>query len=179
MERPYSERRARLEELGPGGGGRTAIRVPSAHVGAGARLLEATRAQGLEGIVAKRLDSRYEPGKRNGAWLKIKHTLRQELVIAGWLPGEGRRQEQIGALLMGYFDGSGHLAYAGRVGTGFTEKTLDELARLLAPLRTDASPFADDVKLPREAVFARPELVAEIEFTEWTSDGVMRAPSFK
>jgi bifunctional non-homologous end joining protein LigD len=179
MELPYSERRARLEELGLGGGGRTAIRVPTAHVGAGAQLLEATRAQGLEGIVAKRLDSRYEPGKRNGAWLKIKHTLRQELVIAGWLPGEGRRQERIGALLTGYFDGAGRLEYAGRVGTGFTENTLDKLARLLAPLRTDASPFTDDVKLPREAVFARPELVAEIEFTEWTSDGVMRAPSFK
>jgi bifunctional non-homologous end joining protein LigD len=81
---PYEERRRRLEELGPGG---PAWRVPAAHPGQGTRLLEATKAQGLEGVVAKRLDSRYEPGRRTGAWLKIKHTQRQELVIAGWLPG--------------------------------------------------------------------------------------------
>ena len=178
MELPYEERRAQLTALELGGSGRTAIRVPSNHVGDGERLLEATRAQGLEGIVAKRLDSRYEPGKRNGAWLKIKHTLRQELVIAGWLPGEGRRQERIGALLMGVHDGA-EFVYAGRVGTGFTERTLDDLAARLAPLRVPQAPFTREVKLPREAVFVEPSLVAEVEFTEWTHDGVMRAPSFK
>jgi bifunctional non-homologous end joining protein LigD len=94
MELPYSERRARLEALELNG---PAWRVPAAHPGAGAELLKATREQGLEGIVAKRLDSRYEPGRRTGAWLKIKHTLRQELVIGGWLPGEGRRARRIGA----------------------------------------------------------------------------------
>jgi bifunctional non-homologous end joining protein LigD len=177
MGLPYSQRRLALEELGLGG---PAWRVPAVHggvAGAGTRLLEATRAQGLEGIIAKRRDSRYEPGARNGAWLKLKHTRRQELVIGGWLPGEGRREDSIGALLMGYNDGAAFV-YAGRVGTGFTERTLADLRQRLAPLRRDGSPFGE-VKLPREAVFVEPQLVAEVEFTEWTPDGVMRAPSYK
>ncbi len=175
MGLPYSERRGRLEALGIGG---AAWRVPAVHQGAGARLLEATRAQGLEGIVAKRLDSLYESGRRTGAWIKVKNTRRQELVIGGWIPGEGRRTERIGALLMGYYrDGSFH--YAGRVGTGFTESTLKDLAAKLASLRREDSPFDSGPKFPREAVFVEPCLVAEIEFTEWTSEGVMRAPSFK
>jgi len=175
MDLPYRDRRARLEELelqGP------AWRVPSAHPGAGATLLEATAAQGLEGVVAKRLDSRYEPGRRTGAWLKIKHTLRRELVIGGWIPGEGRRADRIGALLMGYYE-DGRFCYAGRVGTGFTERTLAELERRLTPLRRDSSPFQGAPGLPREAVFVEPCLVAEIEFREWTAGRVMRAPSFK
>ncbi len=176
MALPYEQRRERLEELGLGG---PAWRVPAAHPGRGSALLEATEAQGLEGVVAKRLDSRYEPGRRTGAWVKIKHVRRQELVICGWLPGEGRRTERIGALLMGYWTEDGRLSYAGRVGTGFTERTLNELARKLAPLRRTDSPFDDAPKLPRNAVFAEPDLVAEIEFREWTTEGVMRAPSFK
>ena len=172
----YEERRERLEELELGG---PAWRVPAAHPGRGAALLQATEAQGLEGVVAKRLDSRYEPGRRTGAWIKIKHVHRQELVICGWLPGEGRRADRIGALLMGYWSDDGRLEYAGRVGTGFTERTLGELARALAPLRRDDTPFDDAPKLPRNAVFVEPDLVAEVEFREWTSEGVMRAPSFK
>ena len=113
MALPYEQRRARLEELGLGG---PAWRVPAAHPGRGSALLDATEAQGLEGVVAKRLDSRYEPGRRTGAWMKIKHVRRQELVICGWLPGEGRRTERIGALLMGYWTDDGRLDYAGRVG---------------------------------------------------------------
>ncbi len=175
MSLPYQERRARLEELELGG---PAWRVPAAHPGRGVALLEATQAQGLEGIMAKRLDSRYEPGRRTGAWLKIKHTYRQELIICGWIPGEGRRTDRIGALVMGHRQDGG-LRYAGRVGTGFTERTLAELARRLQPLRTDESPYDIAPKLPRNAVFVRPELVAEIEFREWTGEGVMRAPSFK
>jgi bifunctional non-homologous end joining protein LigD len=175
MELPYARRREQLEALELGG---PAWRVPAAHPGEGSLLLEATRAQGLEGIVAKRLDSRYEPGRRSGAWLKIKHTRTQELVIGGWIPGEGRRLERIGALLMGYYEDS-RFRYAGRVGTGFTEQVLDDLARRLAPLRKDKSPFDSAPKLPRNAVFVEPCLVAEVEFREWTDDQVMRAPSFK
>jgi bifunctional non-homologous end joining protein LigD len=175
LELPYHERRSRLEALELGG---PAWRVPAAHRGNGARLLEATRAQRLEGIVAKRLDSRYEPGRRTGAWVKVKHTLRQELVIGGWLPGEGRRTDRIGALLMGHYQ-DGAFRYAGRVGTGFTDQTLTDLATRLAPLRTDANPFVAAPKLPRNAVFVTPKLVAEIELREWTSEGVMRAPSYK
>ena len=174
-ELPYTERRARLEELALKGPG---WRVPAAHRGDGGRLLAATGKQGLEGIVAKRLDSRYEAGRRTGAWLKVKHTHRQELVIGGWIPGEGRRAQRIGALLMGYY-GDGGFRYAGRVGTGFTEKVLDDLAARLAPLRRKTSPFQSGPKLPRNAMFAEPCLVAEIEFREWTGDGLMRAPSYK
>ncbi len=175
VEEPYEERRRRLEELELGG---QAWRVPAAHPGEGARLLEATREQGLEGIVAKRLGCRYEPGRRSGNWVKVKNTHRQELVIAGWIPGEGRRAKRIGALLMGYFE-NGSFAYAGRVGTGFTEATLDELRARLEPLRRKGSPFDRAPRLPREAVFVEPKLVAEIELREWTTEGVMRAPSFK
>jgi bifunctional non-homologous end joining protein LigD len=175
IELPYSERRERLEGLDLGG---RAWRVPSIHRGDGARLLDATREQGLEGIVAKRLDCRYEPGRRSGAWLKVKNTQRQELVIGGWLPGEGRREKRIGALLAGYYDGA-ELVYAGRVGTGFTEATLDELARRLEPLRRQRSPFDRGPRLPREAVYVEPELVADVEFREWTREGILRAPSFK
>ena len=176
MDLPYEERRARLDELGLGG---PAWRVPANHPGRGRALLEATQAQGLEGIVAKRLDSRYEPGRRTGAWIKIKHVLRQELIICGWVPGEGRRTDRIGALLMGYWTEDGRLRFAGRAGTGFTERTLTELGRTLAPLRREDSPFDEAPKLPRNAVFVEPETVAEIEFREWTSEGIMRAPSFK
>ncbi len=129
-------------------------------------------------MVAKRRDSRYEPGRRGGAWLKIKNTRRQELVIGGWIPGEGRRSERIGALLTGYHR-DGVFVYAGRVGTGFTESTLADLTARLAPLRRERSPFAAAPKLPRGTVFVEPCLVAEIEFREWTGDGVMRAPSYK
>jgi bifunctional non-homologous end joining protein LigD len=176
MALPYAERRARLDALELGG---PAWRAPANHPGRGRALLDATKAQGLEGIVAKRLDSRYEPGRRTGAWIKIKHVTRQELVICGWLPGEGRRTDRIGALLMGYWTDDGRLDYAGRVGTGFTERTLNELARTLAPLRRADSPFDDAPKLPRNAMYVEPDLVAEVEFREWTTEGVMRAPSFK
>ena len=172
---PYEARRSQLEQLGLNGG---AWRVPAAHTGpdAGTKLMEATLNGGLEGVVAKRLGSRYEPGARNSSWLKLKHTRRQELVVGGWLPSDGRR---LGALLMGEDDGAGGLRYAGRVGTGFDEPMLARLAGLLTPLTRDASPFTDSSKIPREAVFVEPELVAEVEFTEWTPDGVMRAPVFK
>ncbi|HTX47156.1 MAG TPA: DNA ligase D [Solirubrobacteraceae bacterium] len=178
LDRPYAERRERLEALELNG---PAWRIPPAQKGAGKRLLEWTRAQHLEGVVAKRLNSRYEPGRRGNNWIKIKNTRRQELVIGGWLPGEGRRAERIGALLMGvHEDGRSGLRYAGRVGTGFTERTLADLAARLKPIKRDGSPFAPGgPKLPREAQFVEPELVAEVEFTEWTEDGVMRAPSYK
>ena len=179
MGRPYAQRRKQLEELGLAG---PAWRVPAAHPGHGEKLLTATGAQGLEGIVAKRLDSRYEPGRRTGAWIKIKHTRRQELVIGGWIPGEGRRTDSIGALLMGHYEGDGdkpRLRYAGRVGTGFTDHTLTQLRERLAPLRRDTAPFTPVPKLPRNAEFVEPVLVAEVEFREWTAEGVMRAPSYK
>ncbi|MGN6169021.1 MAG: DNA ligase D, partial [Solirubrobacteraceae bacterium] len=175
LEIPYEERRTQLEELGLRG---AAWQVPTARRGAGTSLLEATRQRGLEGVIAKRLGSCYEPGRRSGAWLKIKHRLSQEFVIGGWLPGEGRRTDRIGALLVGYFQ-DGELAFAGRVGTGFTERTLEKLAQELAPLQTKSKPFKRGPAPPRGAVFVEPRLVAQVEFAEWTAEGVLRAPSFK
>ncbi len=136
MGAPYEQRRERLEQLALGG---PAWRVPAAHPGNGKRLLDATSAQGLEGIVAKRLNSRYEPGRRTGAWVKIKHTRRQELVIGGWLPGEGRRTDRIGALLMGHYEGA-QLRYAGRVGTGFTDRDARAARRQAATAAARAQP---------------------------------------
>jgi bifunctional non-homologous end joining protein LigD len=185
LDLSYGERRERLEALDLSG---PAWRVPARHGGDGVALLEATGKQGLEGVVAKRSDSRYESGRRTDAWVKVKHTSRQELVIGGWLPGEGRRSERIGALLVGYPDGEypgsengtpRRLRYAGRVGTGFTDAVLGDLSRRLAPLRRDENPFDPRPKLPRNAVYVEPSLVAEVEFANWTSDGIMRAPSFK
>ena len=176
LGQPYAERRAALEALGLDG---PAWRVPGVHPGQGRALLEATGTQGLEGVIAKRLDCPYEPGRRASGWVKVKHKGRQELVIGGWIPGEGRRTDRIGALLMGLHDRDGALRFAGRVGTGFTERTLTGLARRLGPLQRSESPFTGAPKLPRNTQWVKPCLVAEIEFVEWTPDGVMRAPSFK
>jgi bifunctional non-homologous end joining protein LigD len=178
MALPYTERRARLAELELGEGGRW--RVPDYVVGHGKELLAATAAQGLEGVIAKRLDSPYDPGRRNPSWLKIKNVERQEVVIGGWVPGDGKRRDRIGALLAGVRDDDGSLRHIGRVGTGFTEAELDRLAEKLRPLEREDSPFAPGgPKIPRGAVFAEPELVAEVEFREWTDGGQLRAPSYK
>src|SRR3954452_5604350 len=138
MREPYAERRARLDALGLEG---PAWRTPSYSTGNGAALLDASAAQGLEGIVCKRLDSPYEPGRRGGTWLKVKNTRRQELVVGGWQPGEGRRSGRLGALLVGFYE-DGELRYSGKVGTGFDARELDRLEGLLAPLRRDTSPFS-------------------------------------
>jgi len=178
MDLPYSERRARLAELELGDNGRW--RVPDYVAGHGQQLLSATEQQGLEGVIAKRLDSPYEPGRRTPCWLKIKNVDRQEVVVGGWVPGDGKRRDRIGALLVGVRDDDGSLRHVGRVGTGFTEAELDRLADKLRPLEREDSPFAPGgPKIPRGAVFADPELVAEVEFREWTDGGQLRAPSYK
>jgi bifunctional non-homologous end joining protein LigD len=157
--------------------------TPQWHVGEGTALFEATRAQGLEGVIAKRLDSLYEPGRRSGAWLKIKHHLRQEFVIGGWTPGAGHRDATLGALLLGYYerapggDAPPRLHYAGKVGTGFTDRSLRDLLQRLQELRRETSPF--DVGTPEPgAIFVEPELVADVAFHQWTEAGTLRAPSF-
>lgn len=171
---PYRERRALLADLALSG---PAWNTPTIHLGDGAELLAASAERGLEGLVAKRLDSRYEPGRRTGAWVKVKNSNSQELVIGGWLPGAGRRRERIGALLVGHRD-AGALRYAGRVGTGFNDAELSRLAELLGPLEQPTSPF-DGRQPPAGSIFVRPELVAEVAFTEWTRQGMLRHPSYK
>ena len=171
----YRDRRRLLEELDLSG---PCWRTPAAHEGDGAALLAATREQGLEGVVAKRLDSIYEPGRRSGAWSKVKNVLRQEVVIGGWSPGEGGRAATLGAICAGVHDEDGALRYVGKVGSGFTGETLDLVTGKLAPLRRDSSPF-EGRQPPRGTVFVEPRLVAEVEFREWTRAGTMRAPVFK
>ena len=187
MPLPYEERRERLTALELSGGvgkGATAgvslWQVPPAvwdDPEAGLDLLEASRLQGLEGIVTKRLGSAYEPGKRSKAWLKVKNKQRQELVIGGWLPGEGNRLNTLGALLVGYHEPDGSLHYAGRVGTGFTFKVLADLLQRLRPLARETSPFADNPRLPG-ARWVDPKLVAEVGFSEWTSGATLRHPVY-
>jgi bifunctional non-homologous end joining protein LigD len=176
MGLPYEQRRELLDALALSG---ETWQTPEHLQGRGRDVLKASAEQRLEGIVAKRLDSSYEPGARGSTWLKIKNVGRQELVIGGWLPGEGRRERRIGALLVGVYDPGGELRYAGRVGTGFSDAELDRLGKLLAPLKRQGSPFDAGERPPRGAVFVEPELVAEVEFTEWTSAGILRHPSYK
>jgi bifunctional non-homologous end joining protein LigD len=173
-ELSYEQRRAVLEGLKLRGDG---VQTPRWHRGEGAALLEVSRERGLEGVIAKRLDSRYLPGKRSDAWLKVKNHRSQEVVIGGWLPGKGRRSDTLGALLAGYYE-DGELRYAGKVGTGFTDQDLRLLLERLGPLRRDESPFAGR-QPERGSIFVEPELVGEVEFGEWTNAGTMRHPAFK
>jgi bifunctional non-homologous end joining protein LigD len=180
MDEPYAGRREVLAGLGLSG---KAWQTPDYAVGNGPAVQGISRRLGLEGVMAKRLDSPYQPGKRSGAWLKIKNQLRQELVIGGWLPGRGARSGRIGALLVGYYEmtpeqAEQQLVYAGKVGTGFTGLTLDRLAKALQPMHWATSPFQGDPGV-RGAVFVEPLLVCEVEFTQWTSHGALRHPSFK
>jgi bifunctional non-homologous end joining protein LigD len=173
LDLPYTERRERLTELGLAG---PTWQTPAGHVGDGAALLEASRAQGLEGIIAKRLDSRYTPGRRTHTWVKVKNVRRTEIVIGGWLEGEGRRTGRLGALVVGYYD-DGALKYAGRVGTGFDEAELDRLGGLLAGLAQQESPF-EGRQPPRETHFVDPVLVATVGYGEWTQTRTLRHPRY-
>jgi bifunctional non-homologous end joining protein LigD len=175
LQLPYLQRRERLAELALDD---RHWQVSSHHVGQGSGLLAATREHGLEGLLAKRLDSRYTPGRRDGGWLKIKNSHRQELVIGGWTEGKGARAKRFGALELGVHDEQGRLRYAGRVGTGFDESELEMLAGLLKPLRRRSSPFAGR-QPPRNAHFVEPQLVCEVEFGEWTKDGRLRHPTYQ
>jgi bifunctional non-homologous end joining protein LigD len=176
MPLPYAERRRLLLDLKLSG---PAWQTPPHEVGDGSATRGVIEKFGLEGMVAKRLDSAYEPGRRSRAWQKWKLLLRQELVVGGWMPGTAGRTGQIGSLLVGYYDevGGSTLTYAGRVGTGFTQNELERLQAKLEPLRRDASPFAAG-RVPKGAVFVEPQLVVEVRFTEWTSGGSIRQPAY-
>jgi bifunctional non-homologous end joining protein LigD len=173
---PYTERRDRLDALGLD---EEPVRVPPWWRGDGEAVFAVGGAQGLEGVVGKPLRSRYHPGRR-GPWIKVKNVRHQEVVIAGWIPGAGRRADLIGSLALGVYDRN-RLRYAGNVGTGFTEADLRDMAVRLAPLSRGEDPF--DPPAPREvarrAHWVRPELVGEVAFGEWTPDGVLRHPSWR
>jgi bifunctional non-homologous end joining protein LigD len=175
--RPYERRRELLDGLGLEGG---QWQTPPAFIGvAGADIQAVSRQHHLEGIMAKRLASRYEPGKRTASWRKIKNVHRQEVVVGGWKPGEGNRASLIGSLIVGVYEGDS-LVYAGHVGTGFTDQTLRALTRRLEPLRRTTSPFGISVPLEhaRYAVWVEPSVVVEVEFGQWTTSGRLRAAAY-
>jgi bifunctional non-homologous end joining protein LigD len=176
--RPLVERRQILEQtLIPGN---PVVRLSIAFED-GNGLLDQVRALGMEGIVSKRAASTYQPGKRGGAWLKVKSRDRQEFVIAGYTIGKGRRSKGIGALILAV-DRDGDLTYVGNCGTGFDDKELDRLQDLLDPLRRDTCPLVEVPRMPRvrttDVVWVEPTLVCEVEFAEWTSDERLRAPVY-
>ena len=175
--RPYTERRARLEDLGLDSG---PFRTPPWHRGGGDKVLAESVAKGLEGVVGKPLGSAYHPGQRRD-WIKIKNVKQQEVIVAGWKPGEGRRADTIGSLLLGINDDAGRLRYVGHVGTGFTDDMLAELSEQLAPLGRETSPFGTKIpnQAARDARWVEPSLVGEVAFAEWTGDGILRQPSWR
>ncbi|HPX38192.1 MAG TPA: ATP-dependent DNA ligase [Mycobacterium sp.] len=172
----YRDRRQILETFAEG----TPLIVPGLLDGDGPTALAESRKRKWEGIVAKRWDSTYQPGRRSASWIKDKNWNTQEAVIGGWREGNGGRSSGIGALLLGV-PSEGGLRFIGRVGTGFTEKELAGLKSILAPLHTTESPFRP--ALPRvEArgvTYVRPELVGEVRYGEMTSDGHLRHPSWR
>jgi bifunctional non-homologous end joining protein LigD len=178
VEARLEERKAVLQDLlgtpTPG----SPLRYSDHVAGSGEQFFQQACKLGVEGIVSKRRDAPYEPG-RSRSWLKVKCLLRQEFVIGGYTDPEGSRVG-IGALLVGVHDAEGRLEFAGKVGTGFTTKTLQDLRRRLAALEQPQSPFKQ-ARVPgvTKAHWVRPELVAEVAFTEWTSDGRLRHPSFQ
>ncbi|MGE2721584.1 ATP-dependent DNA ligase [Mycolicibacterium celeriflavum] len=172
----YSDRRKLLEALAEGGG----LIVPELLPGDGPEAMEYARKKRWEGVVAKRLDSAYQPGRRSKAWIKDKVWNTQEVVIGGWRQGEGGRSSGIGSLMLG-IPAEGGLQFVGRVGTGFTDKALAELKKTLKPLETDKSPFNERLPRPdaKGVTFVRPELVGEVRYSERTSDNRLRQPSWR
>jgi bifunctional non-homologous end joining protein LigD len=173
MELPYAERRSRLRALELNG---ASWQTPPHEEGDGDATTEVSKRFGLEGVVAKRLDSRYEPGRRSPAWVKIKNQLRQEFVVGGWQPGAGGRTGSIGSLLVGYYEGD-VLHYAGKAGSGLSGAVISELERLFAEHERDDSPFGAG-RVPKGVRFVEPVLVVEVRFTEWTESGNIRHPTF-
>jgi bifunctional non-homologous end joining protein LigD len=179
LDLPLTERRERLEKLlDPRAG---VVRLSEAFED-GEALYHAAQEQGLEGILAKKRESRYLPGRRTRDWLKIKTHLEQEFVVAGYTKGKGKRSGRLGSLVLGVMEG-GELVYAGNVGTGFTEDEIDRLLKRLRPLETSEPPFSEVPKMPKirkeDVVWVEPKLVAEVSFGEWTHDRRLRAPVYK
>lgn len=174
---PWHQRRQLLERLTLRG---TTWRVPPSCVGQGQRMLKLAGEQGLEGVVAKRLDSPYEPGRRSLWWRKTKIIGRQELVIGGWVPQRLVDPQRVGALLLGYHphEDDSTLLYAGSVGTGFDETDHLRLSALLRRWTIDHSPFAQRLAKPG-ARWCAPVLVAQVEYRRWPAAGLLQQAAYK
>lgn len=175
---PHAERRALLEALELSG---PAWSVPPLLAGTMDEVLDATREQELEGVMAKHSASVYRPGLRTEQWRKLVNLRKQDVLIGGWQPGEGRRANGVGSLLLGVADDGGGLRYVGNVGTGFTDRALRELAALLKPLQRKDSPFTGGLPAARAkaARWVDPQLLGEVEFATWTADGMLRQPRWR
>ncbi|MCZ4077204.1 ATP-dependent DNA ligase [Rhodococcus sp. H36-A4] len=177
VKKKYSDRRRLLELLTTG---LESVLVPEQLTGTAEEALAESVRRGWEGVVAKRTDSIYQPGKRAKTWIKTKNWRTQEVVIGGWRRGRGRRAGGLGSLLVGA-PGPGGLQYLGRVGTGFSDRALEQLSELLAPIETDESPFSEQLPTAdrKDAVWTTPTLVAEVRFYEWTESMHLRHPSWR
>jgi bifunctional non-homologous end joining protein LigD len=179
IDLPYEDRRRLLTGLVEAGDNWL---VPAHRIGGGRELFAATEAQELEGVMAKRLGSTYQPGIRTKAWRKVKHRRPAQVVVGGFTAGSGNRAGAFGALLVGrWLDGpEGPLVFAGGVGSGFTHRMLDDLGSRLRDLRIDDCPFdpLPPVSYRRGATWVRPEIVVDIEITEFTNDGFVRQAAF-
>ena len=175
LDEPYTARRELLEELSIAG---PAWQISPSHVGQGDEMLAAARQNALEGLVAKRLDSPYEPGRRSPNWRKIKVIFGQEFVIGGWVPEKGINRQRVGTLLVGYYDCDGRLHFAGGVGTGFNAGLHASVTSKLLPLTIESSPFVERVA-KKEVIFVEPRVVAEVEFRRWPTGGQIQQASFK
>lgn len=174
---PYTERRRLLESLelrGPH------WQTPPYFTGGGELAIATSKAQGLEGVVAKRLDAPYQPGRRSHDWIKVKNTTTQDVVIGGWKPGTGRRASTFGSLLIGIPEDGG-LRYVGHVGTGFNEEMLADLTARLRKLERKTCPFTPPPprQHAKDAHWVTPKLVGEVGFGEWTTDGILRHPTWR
>jgi bifunctional non-homologous end joining protein LigD len=174
---PYTDRRQLLEDLVSDD---DHWHVPSSTVGGGRALLDAVTEQGLEGLIAKRLDRPYEPGKRSSVWRKIKVRIHDEFVVGGWTEGAGNRAGHLGSLVLGCHDESGTLHWIGNVGTGFTHAELDRLRAKLASLEREEPPFVDRPRGPtiRGPHWVEPKMVVEVAYAEFTPDRHLRHPSY-
>jgi bifunctional non-homologous end joining protein LigD len=179
LRKPYTARREALEGLGLHG---PHWAVPPYQTGSGQVVLEASRDLGLEGIVAKRLDSPYLPGVRSPHWIKVRNRNRQEFVVGGWTAGEGGRGGTVGSLLLGVYgspQGARKLHYVGRVGSGFRDPDLKFLDAQLEGLATDVSPFHPFDPEGAKPRFLKPRLVLEAEFSGLARNRVLRQAAFK
>ncbi len=178
LQWPYQRRRELLAGLNLTG---STVRVPEHVVGGDpAQVTASAAAQGLEGVVAKRLSSPYRPGRRSPDWVKVPFSHTQEVVVVGYKPGEGRRAGTVGSLVLGVHDSSGALVFAGGVGTGFTDAMLRELQHALTPLHRTTATVPD---VPREHArgvrWVEPVIVGEVLYRNWTPDGRLRHASWR
>ncbi|MBV9774497.1 MAG: non-homologous end-joining DNA ligase [Gemmatimonadetes bacterium] len=174
LDLPWRERRARLEARVGGGTGH--VLLSKTVSGPGERAVERARTSGWEGVIAKRADAPYRPGKRSDDWLKLKVQYREEMVVGGWTDPQ-RSRPYLGSLLVGFYR-DGELVFAGGVGTGFDREGLRTLRERLEALAVEESPFRDPPRTRTPAHWVRPELVVELKYAEWTADGRLRQPVY-